>query len=101
MKLSAAQVQQVEGQIAVRAVPETHPAASTLEGHFGEHTFFVDAGGLLIVEPADGAEAPARSAQVITLAAWADEERNQLVPHEPQATDVTVEVGPGDGKAAE
>ena len=57
---------------------------------FGEHTFFLDRNGLNIVEPAEAAGAATRSATVVNLASWSDDNRSGLELHEPEATDVVI-----------
>lgn len=93
MKLSAVQIQHVEGQIAGQAVPESHPTTPELKNLFGDHTFFLDTGGLHIVEPTEQPQTEGQTANVVRLASWASEQRNSLLPHEPQPTDVFIEVG--------
>ena len=99
MKLSAAQIEHTLPQIGGQAIPEAHPAAQELKGVFGDHTFFLDRSGLHIVETGEPAETGGL-ANVVNLASWADEERTALRPHEPEVTDVVVEIGPKEGSPA-
>lgn len=94
MRLSTARVERALSQVTAQAIPENHPVVPQLSQIFGDHTFFVDNSGLLIVEPTDSAEIP--KGQVIKLAAWSDANRTALAPHEPQATDLVITLG-GDG----
>jgi hypothetical protein len=99
MKLSLAQVERVEEQYDGQLVPEGHDVAPQLENLFGEHTFFLDAQGLNIVEPSpeDG-----HVGNVINLATWTDEKRTMLAPHAPEPTPVVIELGEEiDGEADE
>jgi hypothetical protein len=91
MRLSSARVERTLSQVTAQAIPDNHPVVPQLSKIFGDHTFFVDNSGLLIVEPADSAGTP--QGQVIKLAAWSDANRTSLAPHEPQATDVVVVLG--------
>lgn len=103
MRLSAARLRKVEEQLGVKAVPEEHPAVPTLKEAFGDHTFFLDAAGLNIVEPAPAAEGDSGESpngNVVKLASWASEERTELQGHEPQMLPVTVELGSDDPDSA-
>lgn len=93
MKLSTGQLDKVEQQLGVEALPEENPAMPQLKEMFGDHTFFVDAAGLNIVEPIDPANAD--TANVVKLAAWT-EDGTHLNVHEPEALAVAVDV-PADG----
>ena len=91
MRLSSARVERTLSQVPAQAIPENHPVVPQLSKIFGDHTFFVDNSGLLIVEPAESPGAP--QGQVIKLATWSDANRTSLAPHEPEATDVVVVLG--------
>ena len=99
MRLSAARVERTLSQVAVQAIPENHPVVPQLSKIFGDHTFFIDNSGLLIVEPAESSGTP--KGQVIKLAAWSDANRTSLAPHEPEATDVVVALGSDGPDAAD
>ena len=96
MKLSSALIEKTLTQFEAQAIPDNHPVASQLNSLFGDHTFFLDANGLNIVEPAHTENSGQKTAQVIKLAAWQDEKHNSLAPHEPEATDVVVVLEPTD-----
>ena len=93
MRMNAALLERVEEQLGVEAVPEDNPSMGKLKEIFGDHTFFVDAGGLNIVErnpaPHD------TIGTVIKLASWT-EDHTQLAVHEPQVLPVHVELGPAE-----
>ena len=55
--------------------------------------------GLHIVETGEPTESSAL-ANVVNLASWADEERTALAPHQPEVTDVVVELEPEDSDPA-
>jgi len=97
MKLSSALVERTLSQFEAQAIPENHPAVPQLNSAFGEHTFFLDDNGLNIVETAESEEG-ARAGKVVKLASWKDANRTSLAPHEPEPTDVVVELE-GDGAA--
>jgi len=90
MKLSDRGVDRTLDQFDAEPLPETHPAMKQLTEVFGEHTFFLDDTGLVILEPApDGAD---ESGQVVKLASWNDD-HTSLKPHEPERTDVMIDLG--------
>jgi len=96
MRLTPEKVERALGQFEAQAIPENHPAMPELNRLFGDHTFFLDGNGLSIVEATvTGAEGP-QEGQVVKLASWNDESRTSLAPHEPEVTDVVVELGSGD-----
>ncbi len=94
MKMNALMVERTLSQIDARVIPEGHPVLPQLNRMFGDHTFFLDSNGLNIVEPIEEAPGTAETAQVVNLANWDDANQSRLNPHEPQATDVVVELGP-------
>src|SRR5437867_4261415 len=96
MKLSATMVEKTLDQLDAQVLPEAHPAIPELSKRFGEHTFFLDESGLNIVEPTEPEEPGQAAGVVVNLATWLDTERTGLAPHEPEITDVVVELGPAD-----
>src|SRR5215475_3707475 len=93
MRLSPALVEKTLTQFEAQAIPENHPAMPELHRLFGDHTFFLDSSGLHIVEPTVGNDEGRQSANVVKLASWNDVERTSLAAHEPEPTDVTIELG--------
>jgi hypothetical protein len=89
MKLSERGVDRTLDQYDAEPLPETHPALPQLNEVFGEHTFFLDDTGLVIVEPADGRE---EAGQVVKLASW-NPDHTSLKPHDPERTDVVIDLG--------
>jgi hypothetical protein len=94
MKLTPAQLQHVEKQLQVEAVPEDNPMVPELIDIFGDHTFFVNTDGLHIIEPVEQPEANAGN--VVTLATWAPDQESALVPQDPQPTEIIVALAPED-----
>lgn len=84
---------QLEEQPALQdaeVVPDDNPALPQLNQLFGDHTFFLDSGGLHIIEPTDTASTGTPMGVVIKLASWRDERRTSLRPHAPEPTDIVV-----------
>ena len=92
MKLSSSLVERTLDQIDAHAIPDGHPSIPALNELFGEHTFFLDDNGLNIVEPAAPLDDGRPAGQVINLADWRGEDQTSLTPHEPEPTDVVVEL---------
>jgi hypothetical protein len=98
MKLNTALVERTLNQFDAQAIPENHPVVQQLNSLFGDHTFFLDANGLNIVEPTAQADSGSQTGQVVKLAGWSDDNRTSLAPHEPELTEVVIvlEQGPDD-----
>ena len=90
MRLNATQLDATLKQLDMQVIPDGHPTTAKLCDLFGDHTFFIDGSGLKVLVPAGAAEAEVRSAEVISLADWADTPPAALTPHEPQQTGVMV-----------
>ena len=90
MKLNSAQVERALTQFDAQALPDNHPMVPQLCGVFGDHTFFLDASGLNVLEPADAPDRETRSGKIVNLAYWSDDNLTRLTPHEPEPTGVVV-----------
>lgn len=90
MKLTSAQIQHVQQQVGVEPIAEEHPVMPQLKDVFGDHTFYLLADGLQILEPVEHPETEGQAAQVVMLAKWANEDRTSLVPQTPEPTDVYI-----------
>ena len=90
MKLNSAQVERALKQFEAQALPDDHPVVPQLASMFGDHTFFIDSGGLNVLEPTEAAEAEASVGMIVNLAYWSDETLTKLSPHEPEPTGVVV-----------
>jgi hypothetical protein len=93
MKLSAERVDRTLSQFEAMPLPEDHPAIAQLNQLFGEHTFFLTVNGLHVVEPTEAPAEGDSTGQVVKLASWSDPNRTSLVPHEPEPTEVVVDLG--------
>lgn len=90
MKLTSDLVRRTVRQFDAQTIPDTHPAIPQLSELFGDHTFFLDAHGLHIVEPAEATKTGVQSGRVVKLASWSDADHTALAPHRPEATDIVV-----------
>ncbi|MBZ0147847.1 MAG: hypothetical protein K8F62_09960 [Pseudorhodoplanes sp.] len=90
MRLTDALVERTVNQCGAQAIPQTHPAVPQLNEMFGDHTFFLDDSGLLIVEPTESPRRGMWAGKVVKLASWSDADRTGLAPHRPEPTDVVI-----------
>ena len=78
MRLTDALVERTVNQCGAQAIPQTHPAVPQLNEMFGDHTFFLDDSGLLIVEPTESPRRGMWAGKVVKLASWSDADRTGL-----------------------
>lgn len=90
MKLASAMVDRTLEQFDAEALADNHPAVPELNKVFGDHTFFLNVGGLHIVEPTVHREAGAQTWQVVKVAGWTDATQTSLAPQNPEPTDVVI-----------
>ena len=91
MKLNSTQVRQTLSQFDAEVLPDSHPAVPQLNDLFGDHTFFLDGGGLNVLEPAETPEAEkVQTGEIVSLASWSDATLTSLRPHEPEPTGVVI-----------
>lgn len=96
MKLNTQQMAQVFDQTGADPVPEDHQAMADLRNAFGDHTFYMAPDGLCVWEPMGQADTGEQVAEAMVVASWADEEKTQLLAHEPKSTAIVVKLN-GDG----
>ncbi len=92
MKLNAQQVAQVSDQTGADPVPEDHPVVSDLKNAFGDHTFYMAPDGLCVWESMGESDTGDEMAKAMVVASWADEEKKELLPHDPKPTAVVVKL---------
>jgi hypothetical protein len=98
MKLSAPQALNVAEQLDAQPLFDDHPNFAQLKETFGDHTFFLNAQGLLVVQTPDDEEKRvvnddgSEAALVISIGEWSAEEEGMLQLHQPRATQQTVGV---------
>ena len=90
MKLNLTQLKQTLSQFDAEVLPDNHPAVAQLNNLFGDHTFFLDGGGLKVLEPAGAPEMEGQTGEIVSLASWSDETLTSLRPHEPEPTGVVI-----------
>jgi len=92
MKLNASQIAAVKQDLSAEPLEEQNPAMPSLRQAFGDHTFYVGSDGLFVVEPVEDTAHPGQPAQLVLVAAWADDERKALQPVPPQQTQTVVDL---------
>jgi len=90
MRLNETQLKQTLNQMDAEVLPQNHPAAAQLTDLFGDHTFFLDHGGLKVLEPAETSASDVETSQVVSLADWSDATLTSLKPHAPEPTGTVV-----------
>jgi hypothetical protein len=95
--LNSTLVQRTLSRFEAQAIPDNHPSMPELNRTFGDHTFFIGADGLHIVEPAAPTKDGQEAGQLVKVASWQDANRTSLVAHPPEPTDVVVELGGRNG----
>jgi hypothetical protein len=89
MKLSSEKLGSVLEQIDAEVIPDDHPSLPKLREVFGDHTFFVDGGGLTIIQPLDEHR---QTGGLVKVARWDDADPSHLVAHTPEATDILIKL---------
>ena len=95
IKLTSTQIKQVANQIGANPVSDDDPAVSQLVEAFGDHTFYLQEDGLHLLEPHAVRAGGRLVAIMVRLARWSTEDATSLVPHEPDPTDVYVDLASG------
>jgi hypothetical protein len=93
MKMNSSQIKQTLHQLNAEAIPAEHPVLPQLERLFGDHTYFLDGNGLNIVEPVEAEQNGGRHrGVVVNIADWTDAKASSLQPHEPESTEMVVDL---------
>ena len=98
MKLTTDQIEAAKAVLGADPLEEDHPAAPQLKEAFGDKTFYVDTNGLLVFE---STPEPDNEAELMLVAAWTGEDKNQLGMVEPVQTGIKVDLGEPSTTAAE
>lgn len=94
MKLSNHQVAAVKRELGADPIDAASPATAELANVFGDHTFYLASDGLFIIEPVESSELDREPAQIIRVAAWVDERKQELQPVPPEATEQVLDLSP-------
>lgn len=85
MKLSDTQIAAVAATTGANPIPEEDPAMGQLKEAIGDHTFYVDQHGLLVLEDTDDAPGD-NQLEIVRVGQWADEQRSTMGVVPPQPT---------------
>jgi hypothetical protein len=85
MKLNSTQIERTLNQFNARVIAEDNPTIAELNDLFGDHTFFLDARGLNVLELIELPRMEPESGEMINLADWSDATLTKL-----RTTDVVV-----------
>jgi len=90
MKLNSTQIEQTLSQFNARVIAEDNPTIAELNDLFGDHTFFLDARGLNVLELIQLPQMEPESGEVINLADWSDATLTRLRTHRPEPTGIVI-----------
>ncbi|HZV04959.1 MAG TPA: hypothetical protein VE999_07745 [Gemmataceae bacterium] len=90
MKLNSTQIEQTLNQFNARVIAEDNPTIAALNDLFGDHTFFLDARGLNVLELIQLPRMEPESGEVINLADWSDATLTRLRTHRPEPTGIVI-----------
>jgi hypothetical protein len=90
MKLNSTQIEQTLNQFNARVIAEDNPTIAELNDLFGDHTFFLDARGLNVLELIQLPRMEPESGEVINIADWSDATLTRLRTHRPEPTGIVI-----------
>ena len=91
MKLNSTQIAQTLNQFNARVIAEDNPTITELNDLFGDHTFFLDARGLNVLELIQLPLMEPESGEVINIADWSDATLTRLRTHRPEPTGIVIQ----------
>jgi hypothetical protein len=91
MKLNSTQIEQTLNQFNARVITEDNPTIAELNDLFGDHTFFLDARGLNVLELIQLPQMEPESGEVINIADWSDATLTRLRTHRPEPTGIVIQ----------
>ena len=90
MKLNETQITKTLAQFRTQVLAEDHPAVAQFSEMFGQHTYFVDAKGLYVLELLEVPGMQAENGEIVSLADWSDADFTKLITHQPEPTGVVI-----------
>jgi hypothetical protein len=91
MKLSDTQIAAISATTGAQPIPDDDPAMGQLKEAIGDHTFYVDQHGLLVLEDTETA-AKESELEIVRVGQWADETRSTMGVVPPQPTGQVVDL---------
>jgi hypothetical protein len=90
MKLNEAEISRTLAQFRAQVLAEDHPAAVQFCELFGQHTFFLDARGLNVLELLEFPGRESQEGEIVSIADWSDSDLTRLTTHQPEPTGVII-----------
>lgn len=90
MKLNSTQIEQTLNQFSAHVIADDNPAIPELNKLFGDHTFFLDARGLNVLERIELPRREPESGEMINVADWSDGTLTKLRAHQPEPTGIVI-----------
>lgn len=90
MKLNQMQISKTLTQFRAQVLADDHPAVAQFSEMFGQHTFFLDARGLHVLELLEVPGMEAEDGEMVSLADWGDADFTRLTTHQPEPTGVVI-----------
>lgn len=90
MKLNETQISKTLAQFQAQVLAEDHPAVAQFRELFGQHTFFLDARGLHVLELLEVPGMESQEGEIVSLADWSDANFTKLTTHQPEPTGVVI-----------
>jgi hypothetical protein len=92
MKLNSTQIEQTLNQFNAHVIADDSPAIPELNDLFGDHTFFLDARRLNVLELIELPRMEPQSGEVINIADWSDGTLTKLRAHQPEPTGIVIQL---------
>lgn len=86
MKLTTEQIATIEKQTGALPIPDDNEANTALVEIFGDNTYYADQNGLCVLEPTEVDDGTKNLVEVIQIAEWANDAKDELQPMDPQQT---------------
>lgn len=90
MKLNKTQITKTLSQFQAQVLAEDHPVVAQFYELYGQHTFFLDARGLHVLELLEVPGMEAEEGEIVSLADWSDAGFTKLTTHQPEPTGIVV-----------
>lgn len=90
MKLNKTQITKTLSQFQAQVLAEDHPVVAKFYELYGQHTFFLDARGLHVLELLEVPGMEAEEGEIVSLADWSDAGFTKLTTHQPEPTGIVV-----------
>jgi hypothetical protein len=90
VKLNKTQITKTLSQFQAQVLAEDHPVVAKFYELYGQHTFFLDARGLHVLELLEVPGMEAEEGEIVSLADWSDAGFTKLTTHQPEPTGIVV-----------